>query len=175
MKTKAITVIGLLMAAAAPIVYSHCQIPCGIYDDQARIGSMAEDIRTIEKSMKQIEELSIDPGKNANQLVRWVTNKEEHAQKFSEDVTYYFMAQRLAPPEEGASVETQKEYNKQLTLLHKLLYNAMKAKQTTDLEYVAELRALLGDFEKAYFDEDSQAAMSDHGHEHGQAGHVHQH
>ncbi|MDY6953871.1 MAG: superoxide dismutase [Ni], partial [Thermodesulfobacteriota bacterium] len=33
---------------------AHCEIPCGIYDDQMRIDMIAEHITTIEKSMKQI-------------------------------------------------------------------------------------------------------------------------
>lgn len=38
----------------ASIVYSHCQVPCGIYDDPVRFDMIAENITTIEKSMKQI-------------------------------------------------------------------------------------------------------------------------
>jgi len=40
------------------LAYSHCQIPCGIYDDEARFTEIAEHITTIEKSMKEIESLS---------------------------------------------------------------------------------------------------------------------
>ena len=39
-------------------VMSHCEIPCGIYDDAMRIRMMAEDIATIEKSMREIHELA---------------------------------------------------------------------------------------------------------------------
>lgn len=38
--------------------YAHCQLPCGIYDDNARVLSMLEDVRTIEKSIRLIKELS---------------------------------------------------------------------------------------------------------------------
>ena len=48
----------LAVAGIAPLVYSHCQIPCGIYDDPARLAMIAENITTIEKAMKSIEELS---------------------------------------------------------------------------------------------------------------------
>ena len=40
------------------MVYSHCQIPCGIYDDRARFDAIAENAATIEKSMKQMTDLS---------------------------------------------------------------------------------------------------------------------
>ena len=35
-------------------VHSHCQIPCGIYDDHARYKSMLEDASTVEKATNQI-------------------------------------------------------------------------------------------------------------------------
>jgi nickel superoxide dismutase len=41
----------LLLAASAA---AHCEIPCGIYDDEARIGMLLEHVATIEKSMNQI-------------------------------------------------------------------------------------------------------------------------
>jgi len=39
-----------------------------------------------------------------------------------------------------------------LTLLHRMMVEAMKAKQTTDLQHVQNLRGLLSAFEKAYMD-----------------------
>jgi nickel superoxide dismutase len=132
------------------IAYSHCQIPCGIYDDEARFGEIAEHITTIEKSMKEIERLSTEAKPNMNQIVRWVNNKEHHADELSEIVTYYFMAQRIKLPEEGNTKE-QNQYIKKLTLLHHMLVHAMKSKQTTDLANVQELRSLLDEFHKEYF------------------------
>ncbi|MFT5234211.1 MAG: nickel superoxide dismutase [Candidatus Krumholzibacteriia bacterium] len=29
--------------------YAHCQIPCGIYNDHARVQQMLEDVATVEK------------------------------------------------------------------------------------------------------------------------------
>ena len=58
---------------------AHCEIPCGIYADSIRISLIEEHITTIEKSMNQINEISASSSPNYNQLVRWVTNKEEHA------------------------------------------------------------------------------------------------
>ena len=131
------------------LAYSHCQIPCGIYDDDARFDAIAENIITIEKSMKEIESLSAEPKPNMNQIVRWVNNKEHHADELSETVTYYFMAQRIKLPAEG-DMKAQSDYVKKLTLLHQMLVYAMKAKQTTDLSNVDKLRHLLEDFHKAY-------------------------
>jgi len=129
--------------------YSHCQIPCGIYDDDARLAQIAEHVRTIEKSMKQIDQIAAADKPNYNQLVRWVTNKEHHADKISEIVTYYFMAQRIKPAE-AKDAKAHGAYVRKLTLLHRMLVAAMKAKQTTDLQYTKELSRLLHDFTDAY-------------------------
>jgi nickel superoxide dismutase len=111
---------------------------------------MKEHIQTIEKSMKQIIELSKEPDKNANQLVRWVLNKEQHADELAEIVTYYFLTQRIKPVDEKDSAAFE-DYLFQISLLHKMLVVAMKSKQTTDLNNVELLRSLLQDFYDAYF------------------------
>jgi len=135
-------------------IFSHCQIPCGIYDDQMRISMIKEHIATIEKSMKEITALSREGDKNYNQIVRWVVNKEAHADELSEIVTFYFMTQRLKPVEQKDSNE-YKEYLKKLTLLHEMLIFTMNAKQTTDLANVEKLRSLTEDFSKVYFEHNS--------------------
>jgi nickel superoxide dismutase len=136
----------------APALYSHCQIPCGIYDDPARLDMIAENITTIEKSMKLITELSAKEKPDMNQLVRWVQNKEDHADEASHIITYYFMAQRIKPVDE-TDTDAYKKYVKKLTLLHKMLVYCMKCKQTTDLANVESLRTLLSEFRTAYLDE----------------------
>ena len=135
-----LTVLVLFAAASTATVRAHCQIPCGIYDDQMRIHLMEEHVATIEKSMKQIE-----AAPNQNQTVRWVLNKDNHADKLSEIVTYYFMAQRIKPGSEGYAVK--------LGQLHEILVTSMKAKQTTDLAHVEKLKILIHDFEHSYMGE----------------------
>ena len=149
-KKAAMLGILVLVMVFASIVYSHCQIPCGIYGDPARFDMLAEHITTIEKSMKQITDLSNRDKPNVNQIVRWVQNKERHADELSHIITYYFMAQRikLVVKAEGKAYE---EYVKKLTLLHQMLVYSMKAKQTTDLSNVEKLRSLLGEFRTLYF------------------------
>ena len=139
---KRATLAAIVLASPLVLVgplYSHCEIPCGIYDDEARIAQIAEHIGTIEKSMKQITALSQAKPGNANQLVRWVVNKEKHADEIQHIVAQYFMTQRV------------KKYVTKLTLLHRMLVGAMKCKQTTDRTHVAELRKLLAEFKAAYF------------------------
>ena len=102
MKLRSMSFLALvfLMAAAAN-AWAHCEIPCGIYDDQARADLIAEHIQTIEKSMDQVVELSGQTPVNYNQLVRWVNNKEHHANEIQHIVTQYFMTQRIKPDQEN--------------------------------------------------------------------------
>ena len=152
---KKIVFVGVVLLAIllGSLAYSHCQIPCGIYDDEARLGEMAEHITTIEKSMKEIVSLSAASKPNMNQIVRWVNNKDHHADDLSDIVTYYFMAQRVKLPAEG-DTKAQNDYIKTLTPLHQMLVYAMKAKQTTDLDNVEKLRASLKEFHDVYFHKD---------------------
>jgi len=149
LSTMLLVIFGLGLKQAA----AHCEIPCGIYNDELRVKLIAEDITTIEKSMNQITELSKASPLNYNQIVRWVNNKDEHADKIQHIVTQYFMTQRikLVDPNDAAK---QKKYLEQLSLLHELLVYAMKAKQTTDLQYIQKLRDTLKKFETAYFGPD---------------------
>lgn len=128
----------LLFAGSAS---AHCEIPCGIYDDALRMSLVLEHVATIEKSMQQIAEL--EKGGNANQLIRWVTNKETHADQLQEIVTQYFMTQRI-------KFDTP-DYDKKLAALHKMLVYAMKCKQTTDLANVDSLRKAANEFHDLYF------------------------
>jgi nickel superoxide dismutase len=128
---------------ASTNAWAHCEIPCGIYDDHMRIHMIEEHITTIEKSMNQITELSGQTPVNYNQLVRWVTNKEHHAVELQEIVSQYFLTQRIKPD--------AKDYEKKLTVLHKMMLAAMKCKQTTDLANVKDLRSLTKEFEGLYF------------------------
>ena len=121
---------------------SHCEIPCGIYDDQARIAMIAEDIKTIEKSMIKIVELSSKKDPNLNQIVRWVQNKETHANRIAEVITQYFLTQRVKPADKE-NPQKHSAYLTQLQLLHAMLLHSMKAKQTTDPAHVETLRTLL--------------------------------
>lgn len=135
MKTMTKTaVLFFLTAAAAVFVFqenanAHCQIPCGIYDDYARVESMLEDAATIKKSMRMINELSgkTDAG-SRNQTVRWVMNKEEHAEKIITTISSYFLTQRVK--------SSQEDYKERLAKHHAVIVSAMKAKQNTREKYV---------------------------------------
>lgn len=140
-----VAVVGL----AGPAL-GHCEIPCGIYGDQMRIDMIKEHITTVEKSMKKIVELSEAEPVNYNQLVRWIDNKEQHANEIQHIVTQYFMTQRVKPAD-GDDATERAAYGRQLELLHRMLVTAMKTKQTTDQSHIEALRSLVEQFEAAYF------------------------
>lgn len=122
---------------------AHCEIPCGIYDDEMRMLMIDENITTMEKSMQQITALEKETDHNSNQLIRWIMNKEDHADKLQKIVTQYFMTQRIKP--------TATQYIEKLTVLHKMLIEAMKCKQTTDPAHISSLRELTKEFQVLYF------------------------
>ena len=131
-------------------VYAHCEIPCGIYEDTLRISLISEHITTIEKSMKMIIKLSEEANPNYNQLVRWVVNKEEHAKKIQEIVSQYFLHQRVKLTD-SSDKEKYSRYIQQLTTLHEIAVYSMKAKQSTDLAQIENLRKSVKAFEAVYF------------------------
>ncbi|GAB4377675.1 MAG: superoxide dismutase [Ni] [Calditrichia bacterium] len=140
---------------------AHCQIPCGIYGDDMRFKMIEEHIATIEKSMKQITELSRENRVNYNQLVRWITNKDDHANYIQEIVDKYFLTQRVKPVDPQNKEEYQ-GYLQKLELLHQMLFYAMKTKQTTDLAHVEKLRELLSKFHQAYFGAEESKHLEEH-------------
>ena len=133
------------------ILLAHCQVPCGIYNDAARIVQLVEDFSTIQKSMGKIKELSEKKDALAmNQLTRWIMTKEEHASKIQSVVTDYFLTQRIKVKTEGPKYDL---YVEQTLTLHQILVSAMKCKQTVDSKYVGDGLNLIENFIALYFDE----------------------
>lgn len=132
---------------SAPNVGAHCQVPCGIYDDNNVIDSIHTDWVTIEKATKTIIELQKDPSKNAHQLTRWINNKESHAQAVQDKILNYFLAQRLKP----TTVDTETpEYIEKLILCHNIIVTAMQCKQSSNLVAVEKLHNYLHEFEDKF-------------------------
>ena len=147
-------VFGVVFAAMCllgnQMVFAHCEIPCGIYNDSLRIALIEEHIGTVEKSMNSIVNLSKEKETDYNQLVRWIDNKEAHARNIQEIVWQYFMNQRIKPVKADQG-KAYRKYVKEITLLHEMLIFAMKSKQTTDIANVEKLKKLIAEFKKSYF------------------------
>ena len=131
---KSLLLLVVLMLVYSPVAYSHCQIPCGIYDDHARVKTMLEDAATTRKSVKLINDLSgKSDAQSNNQIVRWVMNKEKHAQNVISSISDYFLTQRVK--------SKQKDYIERLKKHHAVIVAAMKVKQNADMKYVDALEA----------------------------------
>lgn len=142
------TAIAITSLFAIPTaVQAHCEVPCGIYSDDTVFTDLHTHLETIEKAMKEINTLSKDPAKNMNQLVRWVNNKEEHANKIQHIVSQYFLTQRLKLSEAD---KNKNAYMEKLALLHQMSVYAMKCKQTTDLANAQKLHNAIDKFQTAY-------------------------
>ncbi len=139
-----------LIILSRPTVFSHCEVPCGIYNDEMRFTMLAEHIQTVEKAMQQVMQLSTESPQNMNQIVRWIVNKEEHAEEIQHIISQYFLTQRIKNVETG-DAEATKKYLEKLSLCHQILVQAMKCKQTTELDNVKILTSLVEEFKKAYF------------------------
>ncbi|MGD9264602.1 MAG: superoxide dismutase, Ni [Lysobacterales bacterium] len=130
---KILSILALQVMVVSQPAHAHCQIPCGIYDDHARVQSMLEDTATVEKSLRSIMELSgKSDAQSQHQMIRWVMNKEKHAQNIISTISDYFLTQRVAA--------TQEDYTQRLARHHAVIVAAMKVKQNADLSHAQALR-----------------------------------
>jgi hypothetical protein len=135
-------------AALAPATARwHCQVPCGIFDDPARVSELKEDAATIRKAMVQIGELSAEATPLAlNQATRWVLTKEEHASSTIKTVAEYMLAQRVKPE----LFEETGEYKEALVAHHAVMQAAVKCKQVVDTSAADALDAAIEELAPMY-------------------------
>ena len=148
-RSVSLSVLGAVVVAAGALLAfqhvearAHCQVPCGIYDDDARVKQLQEDATTVAKAIASINELSGKHDAQAfNQSVRWVATKEDHASHIITTVAEYFLAQRVKPVTAGA--DGYDEYLKSLADHHAVMVAAMKTKQSADPATVTALNAAI--------------------------------
>ena len=122
---------------------AHCQVPCGVYGDSARFTQMLEDQNTIAKAIAQINDLADKKdGKSANQLARWVSTKEDHANKIQKIIAEYFLTQRIKSSSDN--------YADLLKGAHGVMVAAMKCKQGTDPKSADVLKSSIENFQSVY-------------------------
>ena len=143
MKNLLLSCLFSFVLLSADLLFGHCQVPCGIYADQHRFEQMLEDQTTIEKATKLIQELSgKKDAQSQNQLIRWISTKETHADSIQKIIAQYFMTQRLK--------SADPKYVDKLTKAHSVMVLAMKCKQTADLKNTADLKSAIMNFHKSY-------------------------
>ena len=145
------TMLAAVIAGAAAALFfagiqgrarAHCEVPCGIYDDHARVRQMLEDTKTIGKAVGQINALAGQHGAQAvNQAGRWVATKDAHATNIQDTIGQYFLCQRVKAVPAGSG--GYDEYVKKLVEHHRVMVAAMKTKQTVDPARVEDLRAAI--------------------------------
>ena len=120
---------------------AHCDIPCGIYDPRDAIQAAQTVIRMTELIGQLGEPKTIE---QFNSFTRYVTTKEEHAEKAKHDVlvlwTDYFKPEHL----------------KKWPQLHEKVWNACKiasyTKQHVDMAKAQELKKELEDIGQIFAD-----------------------
>jgi len=122
---------------------AHCQVPCGVYGDSARFAQMLEDQTTIAKAIAQINDLAAkNDAQSANQLSRWVSTKEDHANKIQKIIAEYFLTQRIKSSSE--------KYEDLLKGTHSVMVAAMKCKQGVDAKNAESLKTAIESFQSVY-------------------------
>lgn len=146
---KIVPVLAIVLALWPSLARAHCQVPCGIYDDPARIAALREDATTIAKAITNLQELAGKADATSwNQAIRWTTTKEDHASRIITVVAEYFLTQKVKPVAPGA--EGYDAYLKSLADHHAVMRAAMKTKQTPTPEAVTELNAAIDALAKHY-------------------------
>ena len=127
-------------------VHCHCQVPCGIYDDELRIRLMLEDLTTIEKAIDEIisltNKIETETENKAyylHQITRWVNTKEHHAESIIDIIANYFLLQRI--PEENTA---------EILNAVRIMKLALKLKQTLDKQFSVQLKTTLNLFSMKY-------------------------
>lgn len=153
---SALAITSLLCLSIIAIVspgktHAHCEVPCGIFADELRFEAMLEDQKTIAKSIDEIanhlaSEADQTTALAVNQIARWISTKEEHAERIQHTIAQYFMAQRIKPAEGDAAAA----YVKKLSAAHAVMQSAMKTKQDAAPETAIALRTAILDFYRAY-------------------------
>ena len=145
-----ITFSGILLWGTSPnSAQAHCQVPCGIYDDAARIKRLHEDATTIGKAMAEMAKLAGGHDAQAlNQGARWVATKEAHASHVIQVVSEYFLTQKVKPVAAGA--DGYDAYLAKLADHHAVMVAAMKTKQNAAAPYAKKLHDAIEAMAKHY-------------------------
>jgi ubiquitin len=127
----------------------HCQVPCGIFNDPAMVEEIKQHAATIRKAMAQSKDLHASVATDLlamNQMVRWITTKEDHCTKIITTVADYCLCQRV----KKEVFKSDEDYVNALKAHHAVMQAAMKAKQTMDVAACDALDHAIADFCKMY-------------------------
>lgn len=119
---------GVLLLYKA-FIYSHCQMPCGIYHDQMVYDKVDEYYETMFKAVSALEDNQFSSDENYNQFIRWVMTKEKQSDDTAHLLVEYFLQQKIKPSKDQETLD-------QVQVIHNLLFMLVQIKQTIDLNIV---------------------------------------
>ena len=122
---------------------AHCDVPCGIYDPiTAQIAAL-----TVVRMIDLMSDLESKPERGlayANSMGRYVSVKEEHAEKVKHEVRViwgdYIKAQHI------------EKYPDAHALVHKIMALGSKSRQTADRESAVQLVEAVNDFAQIFWE-----------------------
>lgn len=113
---------------AAPLLHSHCQMPCGIYHDDMVFDQIDQYVETMVKCFTVLNDSKFATIQERNEFIRWILNKDKMSDEVAQFITSYFLQQKIKPGEPDSV--------KRLVSAHKLLVDLVLIKQTVDKQYV---------------------------------------
>jgi nickel superoxide dismutase len=146
------------LTALPAAVLAHCEIPCGIYDDNMMVRQMLLDAETIAKASAQITALASETdAAHLNTIARWAMVKEEHSRDLQHMNAWYFMTQRVKAVPVGDPGHAS--YLEKLAAHHAISVAAMKAAQSLDPAAQGRLVAAIKVVEPWYPPKDAGALL----------------
>ena len=123
------------------VVHAHCDIPCGIYDPhEAQLA--AQTVETMVTKIRQLPDSTSEASRNS--FVRMVEVKELHAEKVKREVQVIW------------SDYFKPEHLEKFPELHQHVWMTLKGasacKQSIDPEKAAELRRLVDEFARMFWE-----------------------
>lgn len=126
-----------------PAAQAHCDIPCGIYDPiTAQIAALTV-VRMLDL-MADLDASTTDKMAYHNSMSRYITVKEEHAEKAKHEIRVIFGDYIKAPQIE--------KYPELPTLVHKIMMAGSKVRQSTDRAAAVEFVELINKFAQIFWE-----------------------
>lgn len=126
-----------------PEAQAHCDIPCGIYDPiTAQIAALTV-VRMLDL-MADLDASTTDKLAYHNSMSRYITVKEEHAEKAKHEIRVIFGDYIKAPQVE--------KYPDLPTLVHKIMMAGSKVRQTSDRAAAVEFVELINKFAQIFWE-----------------------
>lgn len=125
------------------VARAHCDVPCGIYDPiSAQIAAL-----TVVRMVDLMKDLESKPERGlayTNSMSRYITVKEEHAEKVKHEVRIiwgdYLKAQHL------------EKYPDAHALVHNIMALGSKSRQTADRDSAVQLVEAVNDFAQIFWE-----------------------